>query len=252
MSKAALPSTESAPDIRRWPTPRSKAWTLQFLNEAVDNDDIKAIVAVGSAVRPAVPCADLDLLVVCKEPANLRVRPPLEIDLRKYRADQVHQELARARGNNLLGWAIKFGRVLFQREDYWNAVSEFWRDKLPLPPPYVAEQRADAAFRRLTKVLEIGDFDAAEEQALSYATHLARAELLKQNVYPASRPELPVQLRQIGSHEAADFFEQIIDRTVDHSKQISMLVETRRLTCGFTRRRPRGAPSSSSTRGRLG
>jgi hypothetical protein len=218
------------------------------LKEATDNDNIKAIVAVGSAVRPAVPCADLDLLVICREPANLRIRPPLEIDLRRYRADQVHQELAC--GNDLLGWAIKFGRVLFQREDYWDAVSEFWRDRLPLPPSDVAEQKADAAFRRLTKVLEIGDFDAAEEQALSYATHLARVELLKQNVYPASRPELPVQLRQIGSHEAADFFEQIIDRTVDHSKQISMLVETRRLTCGFTRRRPNGAPSSS-TRCRL-
>lgn len=229
MSRAALRSMDSAPDIRRWPTPRSKVWTLQFLNEAAADDNINAVVAVGSAVRPAVQSADLDLVVICREPADLRVKPPLEIDLRTYRAEQVPQELAR--GNDLLGWAVKFGRVLFQREAFWDAISESWRHRLPLPPPDVAEQRANEAFCRLTKVLEIGDFDAAEELALSYATHLARAELLKRNVYPASRPELPVQLREIGSDEAADFFEQLIDRTVDHSKQIADLVETRRLTC---------------------
>jgi hypothetical protein len=246
MSRAALRSTESAPDIRRWPTPRSKAWTLQFLNEAPDNDNIIAVVAVGSAVRPAVASVDLDLVVICREPANLHVKPPLEIDLRTYRVDQVQQEVAR--GNDLLGWAVKFGRVLFQRDRYWNAVSESWRDRLPLPRPAVAAQRANEAFHRLTKVLELGDFDAAEEQALSYATHLARAELLKRNIYPASRPELPAQLRQVGSYEAADCFEQLIDPRVDHSEQIPVLVETRRLTSGCTRRRPRSARSSSKRR----
>ncbi|MBI4486046.1 MAG: hypothetical protein HY655_08560 [Acidobacteria bacterium] len=130
----------------------------------------------------------------------------------------------------MLGWAVKFGRVLFQRDGYWNAVLESWSSRLPLPSPDLAVQRANEARNRLTKVLEVGDVDAAEEQALSYATHLARAELLKRNVYPESRPEIPSQLRKIGAHEAADCFEQLIDRTVDHSKQISMLVETRRLT----------------------
>ena len=243
MSRAALRSTESVPDIGRWPTPRSKAWTLQFLNEATADDNINAVVAVGSAVRPAVPGADLDLVVICREPANLRVKPPLEIDLRTYRADHVQQELAR--GNDLLGWAVKFGRVLYQQDAYWSAISESLRGRLPLPPADVAAERANEAFHRLTKVLELRDFDAAEEQALSYATHLARTELLKRNVYPASRPELPLQLRQIGANEAADFFEQLIDRTVGHSKEISTLVGTRRLPSGCKRRRPRGARSSS-------
>ena len=238
-----LRSIESAPDVRRWPTPRAKAWTLQFLNEARDNDNILAVVAVGSAIRPAVPSADLDLVVICREPANLRIRPPLEIDLRAFRADQVQQQVAEC--NDLLGWAIKFGCVLFQRDGYWNGFSESWRERLPHPPPDVATQRANEAFRRLTKMLELGDSDAAEEQALSYATHLARAELLKRKVYPASRPELPVQLRQIGSHEAADCFEQLIDPKVDHSKQISVLVKTRRLTSSCTRRRPRGTRTSA-------
>lgn len=248
MSRAALRSTQSAPGVRRWPTPRSKAWTLQFLNEAAADDNIKAVVALGSAVRPAVPSADLDLIVICREPGQLTVKPPLEIDLRTYRADQVPQELAR--GNDLLGWAVKFGHALFQRDAFWDAVSQSWRYRLTLPPADVAVQRANEAYCRLTKVLEIGDRDAAEEQALSYATHLARAELLKRNVYPASRPELPVQLRQIGSDEAADFFEQLIDGTVDHSKQIADLIGTRRLPTGRSRGARRARMASKRSRHR--
>lgn len=246
MSRAALSSTQLPPEIRRWPTPRSKEWTLQFLKEAADDDNINAVVAVGSAVRPAVPIADLDLVVICREPLDVRGRPPLEIDLRKYRVDRVQQELAT--GNDVLGWAVKFGRVLFQRNRYWDALVESWRNRLPLPSPDVADQRANEALHRLRTVLELGDLDAAEEQALSYATHLARAELLKRNVYPASRPELPLQLRQVGAEEAADCFARLIDRTVAHSKLISTLVETRRLTSGCTRRRPHGVRGSSKHR----
>jgi len=232
MSRVALPSTHVLPEIRRWPTPRSREWTLQFLKEAANDDNINAVVAVGSAVRPAVPSADLDLVVICREPSDMKARPPLEIDLRKYRVRQLQHELAT--GNDVLVWAVKFGRVLFQRNRYWDALVESWHDKVPLPSPQVAAQRANEALCRLKKVLELGDFDAAEEQALSYATHLARAELLKRDVYPASRPELPLQLREVGAEEAADCFAQLLDRTVDHSKQIAMLVERRRLTSGCT------------------
>ena len=242
MSRMALRSTESILDIRRWPTSRSKTWTIQLLAEAMDNDNIVAVVAVGSAVRPAVHSVDLDLLVICKEPSTLHAKSPLEIDLRTYRADQVHQDVAQ--GNDILGWAVSFGRVLFQREGYWNSIVDSWRDRLPLPSPTVAAHRANEALHRLTKVLELGDFDAAEEQALSYATHLARAQLLRRKVYPASRPELPAQLRQIGAHEAADCLQRLIDPTVDHSKQIPLLLETRRLTSGCTRRRPRSGRRS--------
>lgn len=240
MTRPAHKLPDAALTIKRWPTARSKAWTLQFLADAADNENILAVIAVGSAVRDAVTSVDLDLVVICKKMETLRLKPSLEIDLRMYPEDQVFQELRR--GHDLLGWAVKFGRVLFQREQYWNAVSELWRDRLPLPNPEIAMQRANAAFHRLAKMVELGDFDAAEEQALSYATHLARAELLRQGVYPASRPELPGQLRGIGANESADVLEKMIDRTVDHSTQISVLLETRSLSAGCN--------STDGTRGR--
>lgn len=228
MSRHRHRPSEFAPAIRRWPTARAKAWTLWFLEQAAVNEDILAVVAVGSAVRAGVPSVDLDLVVICREPETLNASHPIEVDLRIYQADEVLQQIAQS--NDLLGWAVKFGCVLFQRDGYWNAVLESWRDALPLPSAEIALQRAQAASRRLAKMLEVGDVDAAEEQALSYATHLARAELLKRCVYPASRPELPDQLRAIGSDEAADALENLLDRTADHATQIGRLLEKSCLT----------------------
>ena len=234
LNRAALRSKESIAGIRRWPTPRSKTWTAEFLGRAANDANVMAVVAIGSAVRPVARSVDLDLIVVCKEPPALRVKPPLEIDLRAFRASQVEREVAD--GNDLLGWAIRFGRVLFQRNGYWDAVVDSWHSRLPLPSVDLAVQRSHEAFHRLTKVLALGDSEAAEEQAISYATHLARAELLKRDVYPASRPELPDQLKQVGCDAAAEFFERLIDPTVDHSKQISLLIRTQRLGEGADQR----------------
>jgi hypothetical protein len=230
MTRPAPQLSDLAQAIKRWPTARSRTWTLQFLADAADNDNVLAVIAVGSAVRDVVASVDLDLVVICRKVEILRPNPSLEIDLRVYPENQILQELGR--GHDLLGWAVKFGRVLFQRDQYWNTVSELWRDRLPLPKPEVAMERANAAFQRLAKMVELGDFDAAEEQALSYATHLARAELLRQGVYPASRPELPGQLRDIGATESAYVFAKLIDRTTDHSTQISVLLKTRSLSAG--------------------
>src|SRR5438445_11508782 len=40
------------------------------------------------------------------------------------------------------------------------------------------------------KVFELGDRNAAHEQAVSYLTHAARSELLRKRVYPASCSDL--------------------------------------------------------------
>jgi hypothetical protein len=163
--------------ISRWPTARSKAWTERFVDSAVDDENIMAVVAVGSAVRPAVTSVELDLVVVCQQPSGFSAKPPMEVDLRTYPAGQVDSLISG--GNDLLGWAVNFGRVLFQREAYWDAVVEAWRRRLPIPAVDMATQRAEDAFRRLRNVLALDDPDGAHEQALSYVTHLARAELLK-------------------------------------------------------------------------
>ena len=194
-------------EILRWPTTRSKEWVCRFLQAAQNDPNILAIVAVGSAVRKHVRSVDLDLIVICLDPPLRKESVPLEIDLRVYPASEVNGQIAL--GHDMLVWAAKFGRVLFQREQFWDRLVEAWMDRWPLPSAAIARQRAADAYRRFVKVSEFGDADAAQEQAVSYVTHLARAALLDRGVFPASRPELRDQLRAIGNDELADRFEQI-------------------------------------------
>lgn len=153
--------------------------------------------------------------------------PATRIDLRVYAADSVNEEISK--GSDLLGWAINFGHPVLQRDAYWGEVMKRWRGNVPLPSVDVAIRRAVEALHRMNKVLDLGDADAAKEQAVSYVTHLARAELIRHGVYPASRPELPTQLRDIGSIEIARFLEKVIDAPGDQIDIVRQLAKDRSL-----------------------
>jgi hypothetical protein len=71
----------------------------------------------------------------------------------------------------------------------------------------------------------MGDLDAAHEQALSYFTHIARAELIDRGVYPASRPELPKQLRSIGDSRLAHSLEQLLHTNFTEPSEILRIVD---------------------------
>ena len=74
-----------------------------------------------------------------------------------------------------------------------------------------ARERAEITKQPVENLLSIGDTEAALEQEISYFTHLARAVLIEHAVYPASRPELPNQLREIGETELADEFSRALE-----------------------------------------
>ena len=195
--------------VLRWPTPRSRNWVGALLKSAKTDPNIVSVVAVGSAVRPVVPSTDIDLVVICNDPNSVRgLARPLEVDLRAYSVTDTDALVES--GHDMLGWAVKFGRVLFQRDHSWDRIVESWRHRLPLPSPEVARQRAAAAFQHLSIVFKFGDMDAAQEQAIAYLTHLARAELIEMGVYPASRPELAGQLRAAGNPELADWLDRVL------------------------------------------
>ena len=223
LDKPATAREGTSGEVLRWPTPRSRDWTEALLGSAGSNPNIVAVVAVGSAVRPQVPSADIDLVVICRDPSALNVTPPLEVDLRAYSAADVDARLEA--GEDVLGLAVKFGRVLFQRDRFWDRIVESWRDRLPLPCSKLARARAAAAYRRLTNVFQIGDTDAVREQALAYLTHLARAELLERGVYPASRPELPRQLRGIGHYRLAEGLDRLLHEVPDELSELDELLK---------------------------
>ena len=207
----------------RWPTEASMQWTESFLDSARDDLSITAVIAIGSAVRPNAAAADLDLLVICREPLNLKGSRPMEVDLRVYRVDDVDRLIAE--GHDVLGWAIKFGKVVFQRSGFWDMTLSRWKNDLPLPSPETPRVRARETRRRFLNVLEIGDVDAALEQAISYFTHLAWADLLERGIFPASRRELPSQLRDIDSQILADSLESLLDGDSDRPETLEQLAD---------------------------
>ena len=187
--------------VRRWPTPRARRWTLDFLRRARDNPDVVAVIAIGSAVRDNVPSDDLDMLVLCRAKETLCERAPIEVDLRAYDVDDVDRQVAG--GRDLLTWAILFGRPLLDRFQTWENIVARWRMRVPLPDARVARSRAAATLARLEEMREMGDEEAAAELDVSYQTHRARALLSEAGIYPASRPELAGQLRSLGAMEQA-------------------------------------------------
>jgi hypothetical protein len=219
---------QSTSQILRWPTPRSREWTERFLELAACDSNIFAVIGIGSAVRPNVPSVDLDLVVVCKEPDLFHQSRPIEVDLRVYSADEIDDQISV--GHDLLGWTVRFGKVLYERDGFWTEICNSWNDRLPLPSASLARERAGSAYRHLINVVNIGDISAAREQALTYLTHIARAELLDKKVYPASRPELPEQLRTISEDRIADCLDRLLKHEPTSISEIVELIEGHHLT----------------------
>lgn len=188
--------------VFRWPTLRSKLWVSEFLNSAEDDKNILSIIAVGSAVRPSVPSVDVDLIVISLQPSLVNRNPPIEVDLRAYSSLDVNRKIEDR--HDMLIWTVRFGIVLYQRDFFWDRIVNSWRNRLPLPSVELAFTRARASYRRLSKMKHLGDEDAMMEQSLALFTHLARIALLQKGIFPASRPELPGQLREIGDADLAE------------------------------------------------
>ncbi|MCY3765327.1 MAG: hypothetical protein OXH06_07855 [Gemmatimonadetes bacterium] len=187
--------------VEKWPSVAAKEWVEQLIQMACDRADILAIVAFGSIVRNVSHSADVDLLYVYESEKPAFVTPPLDVDIKAYCKADVESLVAR--GQELLCWSIRFGTVLHQKDRYWSDIQQTWTRHLPLPSAAVAEKRAERARRLLDDLRVIGDDDAVQEQSITMLTHQARACLIRARVFPASRPELPKQLRSIGELEIA-------------------------------------------------
>jgi hypothetical protein len=225
MSEVEKDTDCSFDQVLRWPTRRSRDWTRTFVVSANQDLNIIAIVAIGSAVRPNVPSTDLDLLTLCAGSNSVSASPPIEVDLRIYPVADIEDKLGK--GHDLLTWSIKFGRVLYQRLDFWDNLVNSWSYRLPLPSAKLARERSVIVYRHLTEFLKLGDEHAALEQAISYFTHLVRAELLERGVYPASRPELAGQLREVvGDSKLADNLDRLLVSESVDLNEISKLFTT--------------------------
>ena len=212
--------------VCRWPSPHTRDWLASFLERAEADKNVVAVIVIGSAIRPEVASDDLDVMVLCRDVARLREKAPIEIDLRKADLDGVEEKI-RA-GHDLLIWAVRFGRPLLDRDGAWGSITRRWTNRLPVPDPAVALERAEAARRRMEKMRVIGDDEAFAELEVSYQTHRARASLAMAGVQPASRPELSGQLRGVGKIELAVDLERALSRRMHGATALRRSANRRR------------------------
>jgi predicted nucleotidyltransferase len=180
--------------VRRW-VGGSQRWVKAFLPSISSLPHVVAVIAMGSAVRDrGHRRSDLDLLLVYRE-KRPAVKPPLEVDIRFTRLDQLDDLVAK--GSEIVCWALKFGAALYDPENYWEQLQHKWKGRIPLPSAIEARTRAMQTLERAKEMLELDDDSAADDLLLTALTQFARERLIQHHVFPASRPELPDQLREL-------------------------------------------------------
>jgi hypothetical protein len=196
--------------FRTWPSARARRWVSAFAKRACADPNTLALVAIGSLVRNVMTVQDADLLYIYKSNRPEVLDHPLDVDVRAYDGGEVSGLIAA--GHDLLGWAVRYGRVICEHDQFWSRLEARWRSGTPLPDPGVAETRALRAEAVYHDLRRLGDLDAAHEQLVSLLTHRAWARLLRAGVYPASRPELADQLRGIGDGSLARKIESTLSQ----------------------------------------
>lgn len=156
--------------------------------------DDATVVLIGSTARGRRTWrSDIDILFITPKPMRRWTTSP-ELHL--------HMETRRGfvrkleSGDDFAAWAIRFGKVLSDKAGWWAEVSSMpaarnWPD---------SSKKWHLAARRLRMAIELidmDDLDAAEEELLTSASHVARAVLLERHVFPLSRPEISSQLREL-------------------------------------------------------
>jgi hypothetical protein len=175
------------------------------LNMANQQEPASVILIRSVARNSETPQSDVDLLIVGAQKPRADVTPP-NFHLH---VTTVNEFLTKLRdGDDLAAWSVRFG-IPIQDTGIWQQIigSEEahtwpnWRKKIL------------HAMRRLIlakALLATGDMQAAWEEALYAASHVARAVLLKLNIFPLARAELISQTRAAGQEKLAETLEILL------------------------------------------
>ena len=156
------------------------------------------VVLVGSCARGVTHrSSDVDVLVLHDDGHRIRMKRPGDIHLQQDSRSRFLRRLED--GDDYPGWALRFGTPLRDPDGWWakHAAAEIASPHWPDWCPKVEQARK--RMKMASELLDVGDLDAASEELLFAASHVARATLLRDGVFPLSRPELPSQLDTVDS-----------------------------------------------------
>ncbi len=175
--------------------------------------DVATVVLVGSGARGVRNWrSDIDVLVLHEDGHRIRLTRPGDIHLQQYSRSRFLRRLED--GDDYPSWALRFGRPMRDPDGWWAKQATAELENPHWPDWRAKVEHARKRIRIASELLEVGDTDAASEELLFAASHVARAILLKEGVFPLSRPELPSQL-QDGDPSLARLIERLIFDDMD-------------------------------------
>ncbi|HUE90284.1 MAG TPA: nucleotidyltransferase domain-containing protein [Vicinamibacterales bacterium] len=161
--------------------------------EAANQERPPDLILIGSVARGTNhDASDLDLLVISERPP-VRVTPDPALHVQYFTEAEFLSRLNA--GDDFAAWCVRFG-VPLADTGLWSRVTSGYGDSWPN-----WHNKLPHASRRLhlaASMLQLGDIDAAGEESLYALTHVGRAILLQQEIFPLSRPEMVNQLADSG------------------------------------------------------
>jgi hypothetical protein len=158
--------------------------------------DSATVVLIGSSARGTTHArSDVDILIIHEGDCRIRLDRPGDIHLQQDSRSRFLRRLED--GDDYPGWALRFGIPIRDPCGWWakqvtaESSNPHWPDWRP---------KVDHARKRIVMsidLLDVGDVDAASEEMMFAASHVARAVLLQHGRFPLSRMELPSQLEDL-------------------------------------------------------
>ena len=167
---------------------------VSFMESIKGREDEIAVILVGSASRNLhTDRSDIDLLLLSKRPLEPLKTPGRVHSIRATSGDFLQQL---GDGEDFEAWAVRFG-IPVNDNGMWSEILK--RPEGQVWPSWTKKVTHGA--RRLflaSGFIKTGDVNAAAEEMLYAAGHVARGLLLRAGIFPLSRPELEDQIRILG------------------------------------------------------
>jgi hypothetical protein len=154
----------------------------------------EAFALTGSTARnQRTEISDLDFHVVGRRPRYDDL--PDDVDIYAGDAEQFWTKLRS--GDDFVQWTLRFGCLLFDTGIFRAGLQAIVTEGL-WPDPQVKFARLPAHVNLASRLIRMGDRDAAQAEVRAALTTAARGILLEARVFPLARSELSDQLHCIG------------------------------------------------------
>jgi hypothetical protein len=202
--------------------------TQEVMQRSIETGAL-AFALTGSTARSRrTAISDLDYHVIGERPDVSDL--PADVDIYASSAERLWSKL-RA-GDDFIQWTLRCGCILFDTGIMRDALRCVATEGL-WPDAEAKLARLPELLRLADRLIRIGDRDAAQDQVRATLTAAARGLLLRQQVFPLSRSELPEQLRSVEMDDMGLWLEQSIHEMLSLSQLRQALAPARGTLAGL-------------------